>query len=108
MLNRWEEFIKRYVLKTGQSALVETKTLDPHDDLGTSKACWLAPYLMYKFTLNRASGAAFENEITFAPLARLWPLRFEFEVGRLLDNWKFGWEAEGLEDAYDPDDNTDL
>ena len=92
------------MLKTGHSALVKTTTKDPDNALGNRKACWLAPFLHYEFTLNDSNAMNVrKNEVTFSALERVVPLRFEFEVGRLIDDWFFDWGTEALTDGYDQD-----
>ena len=95
------------MLKTGRSAVVQTTTADDTDGtLGDSKPCWLAPFLLYEFTLNHPNANEVKKgEVKFAALERPISLRFEFEVGRLIDDWNFQWGSEDLTDAYDPDDN---
>lgn len=94
------------MLKTGYTALVKTTAVDMSNELGlvaTKKPCWLAPLLHYNFTLNGPGGNAAKTSFcVFNARERLTPLRFEFEVGRLLDNWYFGWGPPvALTDDYD-------
>jgi hypothetical protein len=50
-MHRVEEFIKRWAVRTGGKAVVETKAIHGTADFDTIKPGWMANTLEYKFTL---------------------------------------------------------
>ncbi|MCJ1352089.1 MAG: hypothetical protein MMC33_002073 [Icmadophila ericetorum] len=74
---------------------------NPKQVLKTSQATWLALVLEYNFASSSALNKFQPQTLQFDARQRLTQMRFEFELGRLVDANYFGWELKTVEEDFE-------
>ncbi|KAF2017136.1 hypothetical protein BU24DRAFT_478162 [Aaosphaeria arxii CBS 175.79] len=102
---RVEQLIKHYVIHKDKTVVVTTETEDKSNPL-LHTANWLAPVLLYRFNIpDDHLGGNFE--LKFDARARLTPLRYDLELGELIDRDYFKYDKELDLDLYEEEEEAE-
>ncbi|KAH8728001.1 hypothetical protein GQ44DRAFT_769538 [Phaeosphaeriaceae sp. PMI808] len=108
---RVKDFIKRWVIRTSGKAVVNTEVAHFAVDFGDIKPGWMGDELLYSFTCyqpNSTTPAYPETKIKFRMREVVKPLRLDFELGRLFEEYIFKWNTPLPEDDYETEEESKI